>query len=170
MPTDLTSVIAASTRWLQSAYPAPAGALNRALAEAQARQAVTLAAALRFPTGLDVQLLHFLGPSGAHRLDWLTGCDPHPDDAAWRTWVDETVVSWAACLLADGSLVTLAHQALHTSEHHVEAGGLQRLTTPGARDIEAAALLRHPDLLEGIAALHRAQLVELLNVGNAALS
>ncbi|MFB7109142.1 hypothetical protein [Streptomyces sp. NPDC056291] len=169
MPTDLTSVIAASARWLLAAYPAPAGALSKALAEAQARQAVTLAAALRYPTGLDVQLLHLLGPSGAQRLDWVTGCDLYPDGDAWRTWVDETVVSWAACLLADCSLLALAYQALTATEHHAAASGLQRLINPNARDTDAAALLRHPDLLEGIATLYRAQLVELLTVDNAAL-
>ncbi|MGW0994298.1 hypothetical protein ACWD5V_13490 [Streptomyces sp. NPDC002523] len=162
-------VIAASARWLLAAYPAPAGALNGALAEAQARQAAALAAALRYPTSLDVQLLHLLAPSGSHRLDWLTGCDPHPDDFAWRTWVDETVVSWAACLLADPALTTHAHQALKETEHHEEAGGLERLINPGDRDSEAAALLRHPDLLENVASLHRHQLVELLSVGGAEL-
>ncbi|MGW0765264.1 hypothetical protein [Streptomyces sp. NPDC002676] len=169
MPNDLTSVIAASARWLLSAYPAPAGALSRALAEAQARQAAALAAALRYPTTLDVQLLHLLAPSGSHRLDWLAGGDPHPDDTAWRTWVDETVVSWAACLLADTALATRAHQALKETEHHGEAGCLQRLTDPGDRDSEAAVLLRHPDLLETVAGLHRPQLMDLLSVDGAEL-
>jgi hypothetical protein len=163
---DLTPVIAASTRWLLAAYPAPAGALNRALAEAQARQAVTLAAILRYPTDLDVQLLHLLAPSGSHRLDWLTGCEPQPDatgDAAWRTWIDETVVSWAACLLADPALAARA-----VSERHA-ADGLCRLTSPGKRDTEATPLLRHPDLLENIAGLHRPQLTELLSLDSADL-
>ncbi|MGW9032420.1 hypothetical protein ACWGQ5_52380 [Streptomyces sp. NPDC055722] len=164
MPTDLTSVIAASARWLLAAYPAPAGALSRALAEAQARQAVTLAATLRYPTDLDVQLLHLLGPSGTHRLDWATGCERGQEDHGWQTWVDETVVSWAACLLADPALAALARTALTATEHRDEVGGLERLINPTARDAEAAALLRHPDQLEGIAALHRPQLVELLNV------
>ncbi|MFJ9822662.1 hypothetical protein ACIRU3_47325 [Streptomyces sp. NPDC101151] len=168
MPNDLTSVIAASARWLLAAYPAPAGALSQALAEAQARQAATLAAVLRYPTDLDVQLLHLLAPSGSHRLDWLTGYDPHPEDTAWRTWVDETVVSWAACLLADPALATHAHRALRTIEHHA-AGSVQRLTDPGDLDTEAAALLRHPDLLEGIAGLHRPQLMELLTIDSADL-
>lgn len=165
---DLAPVIAASARWLLTAYPAPAGALSRALAEAQARQAATLAATLRYPTSLDVQLLHLLAPSGSQRLDWLTGRDTQPDDTAWRTWVDETVVSWAACLLADPTLAARAQQALPMSEHH-PAGGLQRLTDPGQRDTEAAALLRHPDLLETIADLHRPQLMELLSVDSAEL-
>ncbi|MFB8182247.1 hypothetical protein ACFC8N_40890 [Streptomyces sp. NPDC055966] len=167
MPTDLTPVIAASARWILAAYPPPAGALNRALAEAQARQATTLAATLRYPTTMDVQLLHLLAPSGSARLDWLTAGEPHPDDAdtAWRTWVDETVVSWAACLLADPALAIRADQALAGSEHH--AGGLERLTHPSAHDSEAAALLRHPDLLEDIAALHRPQLVALLEFESA---
>jgi hypothetical protein len=169
VPDDLTPVIAASARWLLAAYPAPAGAFSRALAEAQARQAATLAAVLRYPTSLDAQLLHLLAPSGSHRLDWLTGCDPHPDDCAWRTWVDETVVSWAACLLADPALATRAHQALEETEQHGEAGDLQRLTAPGARDSEAAVLLRHPDLLESVGVLHRSQLIELLGVDRAEL-
>lgn len=172
MPTDLTPVIAASTRWLLAAYPPPKGALSQALAEAQARQAATLAAALRYPTTMDVQLLHLLAPSGSDRLDWLTGCELHSDDpdTAWRTWVEETVVSWAACLLADPVLAVRAHQAVTATEHHTEAGGLQRLTAPSDLDSEAAALLRHPDLLEDIAALHRGQLVELLNVEAAGLA
>ncbi|MEU6324533.1 hypothetical protein [Streptomyces sp. NPDC047009] len=161
MSTDLASVIAASTRWLLAAFPASAGALSRALAEAQARQAVTLAAVLRYPTDMDVQLLHLLGPSGTTRLDWASGCDRRPEDVTWQTWVDEAVVSWAACLLADPAL---ARTALTATEHHTEVGGLERLTNPSGRDAEAAALLRHPDLLEDIAALHRPQLVELLNV------
>jgi hypothetical protein len=169
VPTDLTPVIAASTRWLLAAYPPPAGALSRALAEAQARQAAGLAATLRYPTAMDVQLLHLLAPSGSDRLDWVTGCHPEPDDTVWRTWVDETVVSWAACLLADPSLAALAHQALAATEHRTEAGDLQRLANPGVHDTEAAALLRHPDLLEPIAALHRPQLAELLNVEGAGL-
>ncbi|WP_225835470.1 hypothetical protein [Streptomyces sp. NK08204] len=169
MSDDLTPVIAASTRWLLAAYPAPTGALSRALAEAQARQAATLAATLRYPTSLDVQLLHLLAPSGSDRLDWLTGCDPQPEDLAWRTWVDETVVSWAACLLADPDLAARARQALTATEHHTEVGGVQRLTEPSGRDTEAAALLRHPDLLEGVAGLHRPQLMELLNVDGVGL-
>ncbi|MCX4625161.1 MULTISPECIES: hypothetical protein [unclassified Streptomyces] len=171
MPADLTALIAASARWLTTAYQPPTGALSRALAEAQARQATALAAALCYPTSMDVQLLHLLAPSGSHRLDWLTGCEPHPEDTdtAWRTWVDETVVSWAACLLAEPALATRAHQALAATEHHAETGSLQRLTHPSALDSEAAALLRHPDLLEGIAVLHRPQLLQRLNLHGAEL-
>ncbi|MFI8237321.1 hypothetical protein ACIF83_08685 [Streptomyces sp. NPDC085866] len=170
MNDDLTPVIAASIRWLLAAYPAPGGALSRALAEAQARQAVTLAATLRYPSDLDVQLLHLLAPSGSNRLDRLTGCEPQPDDTAWRSWIDETVVSWAACLLADPALAAHAahHQALTVSEHRA-TGGLRRLTDPGKRDTEAAPLLRHPDLLENIAGLHRPELLELLSVNRAEL-
>ncbi|MFE2587320.1 hypothetical protein [Streptomyces sp. NPDC059378] len=87
-------------------------------------------------------------------------------DAAWRTWVDETVVSWAACLLADPVLAMRSQRALPSDGCHTP-GGLQRLTDPGRRDTEAAALLRHPDLLEGVAALHRAQLMELLSADKA---
>lgn len=161
----LTPVIAACTRWLTSAYPPPAGALNRALAEAQARQAVTLAAHLRYPTELDARLLEFLGPGGADGLDWLTGTDSHagPDDEnAWRTWVDESIVSWAACLLADPTLSARAQHALDQSDQPGRTGALGRLMLPGPRDSEAAVLMRHPDLLEPVAGLHRDALLKLL--------
>ncbi|WP_340373880.1 hypothetical protein U5640_00940 [Streptomyces sp. SS7] len=163
-PTDLTPVAAASARWLLSAYPPPGGALSRALAEAQAHQAGLLAAALRFPTGLDVQLLHLLAPSGSHRLDRLTGHEPPPHDRGWRSWVDEHVVSWAACLLADPALTVHAVRALEGTEHHGTAGHLRRLTEPGTRDLEATVLLRHPDLLETVAALHRPLFLETLSL------
>lgn len=162
---DLTPVIAASARWLLTAYPPPPGALSQALAGAQAGQASTLAASLRYPTSLDVHLLHLLAPSGAHHLDRLTGTHPDTDDTAWRTWVDETVVSWAACLLADTTLAGATAQRAHTTEHPPTApGGLQRLTHPNGRDTDAAVLLRHPDLLEPVAALHRTQLLDLLGL------
>ncbi|WP_033825595.1 hypothetical protein [Kitasatospora sp. MBT63] len=159
MPNGLTPVAAASARWLLNAYPPPPGAFSRVLAEAQARQATALAAALRYPTALDVHLLDLLGPGGADHLDRLTGHAPHPDDTAWRTWVDETVVSWAACLLADP---TLADRALAAAGHHT--GDPRRLTSPNADDTAAAALLRHPDLLEPVAGLHRAGLLDLLDL------
>lgn len=170
VPTDLTPVVAASTRWLLTAYPAPGGALSRALAEAQARQAATLAAGLRYPTAMDVHLLHLLAPSGSDRLDWLTRADPGPGDTddVWRTWVDETVVSWAACLLADPRLAARARQAIAATDHHNATGDVRRLTHPGAHDLQATALLRHPDLLEDVAALHRPRLVELLATEGAA--
>ncbi|MGZ9928777.1 hypothetical protein ACXNSR_02685 [Streptomyces sp. NC-S4] len=166
MSSDLTPVIAAGTRWLLTAFPPAPGAFSRALAEAQARQAVTLAAALRYPTPLDVQLLHLLGPGGSARLDWLTGADHGSDaDAGWRTWVDETVVSWAACLLAAPSLATDAHHLVDRGQ----AGEITRLTRPGDHEHDAAPLLRHPDLLEPVAALHREPLLDLLDKENATL-
>ncbi|WP_046778588.1 hypothetical protein [Streptomyces yangpuensis] len=169
MSAELTPVIAAGTRWLLTAFPPAPGAFSRALAEAQARQAVTLAAALRYPTPLDAQLLHLLGPGGSARLDWLTGAEHSPDspdtDAGWRTWVDETVVSWAACLLATPALATDAHQLVDRGQ----AGELTRLTHPGDHEHDAAPLLRHPDLLEPVAALHRALLLDLLDNENAAV-
>ncbi|MFD7631868.1 hypothetical protein ACFV7Q_38695 [Streptomyces sp. NPDC059851] len=173
MSADLSPVIAAGTRWLLTAFPPAPGAFSRALAEAQARQAVTLAAALRYPTALDAQLLHLLGPGGSARLDWLTGAehdgggDEADADTAWRTWVDETVVSWAACLLADPDLA-LALDAHHVVDRSL-AGEVTRLVRPGNHEHRAAPLLRHPDLLEPIAALHRAPLLDLLDNENAPL-
>ncbi|MGW9070558.1 hypothetical protein ACWGQT_14090 [Streptomyces yangpuensis] len=161
MSADLTPVIAAGTRWLLTAFPPAPGAFSRALAEAQARQAVTLAATLRYPTPLDVQLLNLLGPGGSTRLDWLTGAEHSPDtDADWRTWVDETVVSWAACLLATPALSVDARHLVDRGQ----AGELTRLTHPGDHEHDAAPLLRHPDLLEPVAALHRALLLDLLDL------
>ncbi|NXY95734.1 hypothetical protein HYE82_15320 [Streptomyces sp. BR123] len=160
MSADLAPVIAAGTRWLLTAFPPAPGAYSQALAEAQARQAVTLAAALRYPTALDARLLHLLGPGGSARLDWLTGAEHESDDAgtAWRTWVDETVVSWAACLLADPALAVAAHRVADIGL----AGEVTRLLRPGSREHRAAPLLRHPDLIEPVAALHRVLLQDLL--------
>ncbi|EHN74578.1 hypothetical protein SMCF_5961, partial [Streptomyces coelicoflavus ZG0656] len=108
MHTDLSPVIAATAQWLLRAYPASGGALAGALCEVQARQAVTVAARLRYPTPMDVALLGVAGPGGAARLDRITGADgatpTDPDADAWRTWVDEVVASWAACLLTDQAL------------------------------------------------------------------
>ncbi|MEU6944764.1 hypothetical protein ABZ957_05875 [Streptomyces sp. NPDC046316] len=166
MSADLTPVIAAGSRWLLTAFPPSSGAFSQALAEAQARQAVTLAAALRYPTPLDAELLHLLGPGGSARLDRLTGADQGDDaDAGWRTWVDETVVSWAACLLASPALAFDAHRLVD----HGQAGAFARLTRPGDHEQDAAPLLRHPDLLEPVAALHRAPLLDLLDNESAAL-
>ncbi|MFD7256590.1 hypothetical protein [Streptomyces sp. NPDC059874] len=166
MSADLAPVIAAGTRWLLTAFPPAPGAYSQALAEAQARQAVTLAAALRYPTPLDAQLLHLLGPGGSARLDWLSSADHGGDaDAGWRTWVDETVISWAACLLADPALAVDAHRLVDRGQ----VGEVSRLTTPGDHERDAAPLLRHPDLLEPVATLHRALLLGLLDNENAAL-
>ncbi|MGO4456464.1 hypothetical protein AB4039_03890 [Streptomyces sp. M-16] len=166
MSADLAPVIAAGTRWLLTAFPPAPGAFSGALAEAQARQAVTLAAALRYPTPLDAELLHLLGPGGSARLDWLTGSDHGGDaDADWRTWVDETVVSWAACLLAAPALAVDAHHLVDRGQ----AGEVTRLTRPGDHEHDAAPLLRHPDLLDPVAALHRGLLLDLLDNENAAL-
>ena len=57
MSADLAWVIAATAQWLVRAYPASGGALAGTLAEVQARQAVTVAAWLRYPTSLDTGLL-----------------------------------------------------------------------------------------------------------------
>ncbi len=62
--------------------PARRGALQRALAEGQARQAVTLAAVLRYPTELDAGLVALTGAGGTGRLDWITGADTPADPAA----------------------------------------------------------------------------------------
>ncbi|MET9963733.1 hypothetical protein ABZ128_32460 [Streptomyces sp. NPDC006326] len=171
MPTDfsLSPLIAATAQWLTRAYPSGRGALERSLAEVQSRQAVTLAAWLRYPTELDVQLVALTGPGGSDRLDWITGADAHttgtgdPQEHAWRSWVDEVVASWAACLLSVPSLAAAAAQAVSGTDH---VGTLpvafRRLTEPASGDRQAAALLRHPDLLAPIAELHREPLLTRL--------
>jgi hypothetical protein len=165
---DLSPVIAATTHWLLCAYPAAGGVFSGTLAEAQARQATTVAAWLRYPTELDAGLVTMVGPGGSARLDWLAGAEvatPHEGEHAWRSWVDEVVASWAACLLADHALATAAVAAVRGSEH---TSGIQcefrRLLRPDERDRRAAALLRHPDLLAPVADLHREQLRERLDV------
>ncbi|MBT2478843.1 hypothetical protein [Streptomyces sp. ISL-94] len=176
MPSDLSlsPLIAATTHWLIRAYPSGGGAFQRGLVEAQARQAVTLAAWLRYPTELDAQLVALSGPGGSDRLDWITGADaadafalPEEEQSqrAWRTWVDEVVVSWAACLLGAPALATAAQALTSTERAAAVAVAFRRLTEPGDDDRHAATLLRHPDLLAPIAELHRAALLERLGAG-----
>jgi hypothetical protein len=166
---DLSAVIAATAQWLLRAYPPAPGAFSSALAEVQARQSATVAAWLRYPTTWDASLLGMVGPGGSAHLDWLAGVDTMPgQETAWRTWVDEVVASWAACLLADGDLAAAAVVALTGSAH---LSGLEcefrRLTNPDERDRQAAVLLRHPDLLAPVADLHRAQLLQRLDADSA---
>ncbi|MGR4854081.1 hypothetical protein [Streptomyces sp. LARHCF252] len=171
MQTDLSPVIAATAQWLTRAFPASGGALASALCEVQARQAVTVAAWLRYPTEMDAGLLGMAGPGGSGRLDWVTGADAAPgddgDDAhAWRTWVDEVVVSWAACLLTDPELADRAVAALAEGSHSTGTPAeFRRLVAPDDGDRRAAALLRHPDLLAPVAGLHHSQLLDRLHPG-----
>ncbi|GAA0517520.1 hypothetical protein GCM10011581_21690 [Saccharopolyspora subtropica] len=168
MSADLSPIIAATTRWLVGAYPAPgAGAFSRALAEVQAKQAVTVAAWLRYPTAVDAGLVVMAGPGGSAHLDRLAGAaEHHPDDAehAWRTWVDEVVASWATCLLADPQLAAEAVAALAAEHGSPLSHGFRRLLDPGEQDRRAAALLRHPDLVAPVADLHRGHLYARLGV------
>ncbi|HWS39018.1 MAG TPA: hypothetical protein VN408_40535 [Actinoplanes sp.] len=177
--TALSPVIAASTHWLARAYPGgEANTVSHTLAELQARQAITVAAWLRYPTEIDAALVAIAGPGGSAILDWRAGSEPEDefaDGEGWRTWVDEVVVSWAACLLADPLLARRGVDAVIAAipvpdqrpRPHGRRGGLpnefRRLLQPDARDREAAALLRHPDLLDPIAAMHRDQLLYLLD-------
>ncbi|GAA2722156.1 MULTISPECIES: hypothetical protein [Streptomyces] len=168
MSADLTPLIAATTQWLTRAYAPTGGALSAALAQTQARQAVTAAAWLRYPTELDAALVVVAGPGGSARLDWISGADCTDLDTdgahAWRTWVDEVVASWAACLLSDPALARTAAAAAAGTDH---AGGLpvdfRRLTAPDDGDRRAAALLRHPDLVAPLADLHRPALLQHLD-------
>ena len=175
---ELSPVIAASTHWLARAYPpAAADSATHSLVELQARQAVTVAAWLRYPTPMDASLVAIAGPGGSAVLDWRAGSEPDDgmaEDEGWRTWVDEVVVSWAACLLADPALARRAVAAVAAAvpergdrpqPHPRRAGltnGFRRLTAPDDGDRAAAVLLRHPDLLEPISSMHRADLRYLL--------
>ncbi|MFI7356059.1 hypothetical protein ACIBTP_19190 [Streptomyces avidinii] len=172
---SLSPLIAATAHWLTQAYPADGGALQRGLAEAQARQAVTVAAWLCYPTELDARLVLLTGPGGSDRLDRITGTDARvrtagddPDrereDEAWRSWVDEVVASWAACLLSRPDLAAAATRALARTDHGSSVPlSFHRLTRPRAADREAAVLMRHPDLLTPIARLHRPRLLARLD-------
>lgn len=179
---ELSPVIAASTHWLSRAYPAGSpDTIAHTLSELQARQAITVAAWLRYPTEIDAALVAIAGPGGSAVLDWRVGSEPDDEEAeeeGWRTWVDEVVVSWAACLLADPMLARRGVDAVAAAvpagsvddrlrPHPRRAGGLpnefRRLLNPDARDREAAVLLRHPDLLEPVAELHRDTLLYLLD-------
>jgi hypothetical protein len=190
--TALSPVIAASTHWLARAYPGgESNTVAHTLAELQARQAVTVAAWLRYPTEIDAALVAIAGPGGSAILDWKAGSEPEDefaDGEGWRTWVDEVVVSWAACMLADPLLArrgvdsviaAMPVQQDHRPRPHARrAAGLgsgmptefRRLLLPDARDREAAALLRHPDLLDPIAAMHRDTLLYLLDAEPAGLA
>ncbi|MEV4232866.1 hypothetical protein AB0J81_38550 [Streptomyces bobili] len=179
MRADLSPLIAATTQWLTRAYPACGGALASALCEVQARQAVTVAAWLRYPTVMDAALVGMAGPGGSARLDWISGTDTdgtgtHADadgSDAWRSWVDEVVASWAASLLTDPELAVLAVAGLHGGDHTTGVPmEFRRLISPDARDREAAALLRHPDLLAPVSELHGTQLTELLGPGQALIA
>lgn len=171
MHKELSPLIAATTQWLTRAYPAGGGALDAALCAAQAHQAVTVAAWLRYPTPMDAALVGVAGPGGSARLDWITGSDeaPVPDEYAWRTWVDEVVASWAAVLLTDPDLARDAVTAVTSPSARRHTGAspaaFRRLLTPDENDRRAAALLRHPDLLASVAELHHAGLLDALTPG-----
>lgn len=161
MSAHLAPIIAATTRWLITAYPSTGGAFSRTLAEAQARQAVGVAARLRYPSAVDAELLELTGPGGAGHLDSLAGLEPDDEDS-WRTWVDEVVASWACCLLANPALAVRAVAALPANQGAMPEQDFRRLTEPGPREREASALLRHPDLLSPIAELHSSELEAVL--------
>ncbi|MFE9773201.1 hypothetical protein ACFYOV_16280 [Streptomyces sp. NPDC005931] len=188
MHADLSPVIAATAQWLTRSFPSPGGALASALCEVQARQAVTVAARLRYPTAMDAALVHLAGPGGSSRLDWVTGADTADggDAHAWRTWVDEVVASWAACLLADPELAAVAVAALatgHDAEGRSRGGSVtgsgtgscrpaefRRLLAPDDTDRRAASLLRHPDLIAPVAELHLSHLLDRLNRGHSLIA
>ncbi|MET9800650.1 hypothetical protein [Streptomyces sp. NPDC006368] len=165
MSPDLSPLIAATAQWLTRAYPSGGGALESALAGVQARQAVTVAAWLRYPTEMDAALVAFAGPGGSARLDWITGADGDATagEDPWRTWVDEVVASWAAALLSTPGLAATAMGVLVASGRmDGPPVDFRRLVTPDEHDRRAASLLRHPDLLAPIADLHRAELLDRL--------
>ncbi|RKT89130.1 hypothetical protein SAMN05421805_12817 [Saccharopolyspora antimicrobica] len=171
MSAALSPIIRATAHWLANAYPAPAdGALSRALVQAQADQAVTAAAWLRYPTPVDTDLVLIAGPGGSSRLDVLIAGNataPGAEDHAWRTWVDEVVASWAACLLGEPPLAAKAVDVLVSRNGPAAPDHFRRLTSPSERELDAAALLRHPDLLAPLAELHRRSLHEALSTSGA---
>lgn len=168
-PSDhLAPVIAASAEWLVRVYAADSSPVLAALAAVQARQAATVAAWLRYPTGIDAALVHMAGPGGAARLDALVA-PLLPDADHWRSWVDEVVVSWAACVLAEADVARAAVSAVAATEHVTGLSlDFRPLLAPDRAEARAGALLRHPDLLHPVASLHRAELLSRLGFGEAA--
>jgi len=168
----LAPVITASAEWLERAYAATSSPVLAVWAGIQARQATTVAAWLRYPTVVDAALVAMAGPGGAGRLDALVASVPAPAESApaepWRSWVDEVVVSWAACLLTDAEVARDAVAAAATTEH---AAGLaldfRALLRPDTIDARAAALLRHPDLVRPVAGLYRTELLARVRSGEA---
>jgi hypothetical protein len=168
---DLSPVIAASSHWLARAYP-PAAPDSDAHARADhlARQAVTAAAWLRYPTAMDAALVAIAGPGGSALLDWRAGSEPDDEEAAeegWRTWVDEVVVSWAACLLADPELARRAVDAVIAAvprDRPRPGEPFGKLLRADEADLAATVLMRHPDLLEPVAGMHREDLHYLLGI------
>lgn len=160
----LAPVIAASAEWLERVFAASASPLLAARAQIQARQATTVAAWLRYPTQIDAALLSIAGPGGAARLDALVaGWDPPAQP--WRSWVDEVVVSWAACVLTDADLAQVAVAAATATEHVAGlALDFRPLLHPDRIEARAAALLRHPDLLRPVVGLHRDELLARLDL------
>src|SRR5690348_18309975 len=72
---------------------------------------------------MDAALVAIAGPGGSAVLDWRVGSEPEDEDAeeeGWRTWVDEVVVSWAACLLADPMLARRGVDAVAAAVPSVE--------------------------------------------------
>jgi hypothetical protein len=161
MSLRLVPLIGACATWLDQGFGPGTSPLSAALAQVQTRQAVTVAAWLRYPTELDAALVELTGPRpGA----LAAGPAEHGEPAEpWRSWVDETVVSWAACLLTHRGLARLAATAASSTEH---ARGLsvsfRSLVDPDERERRAAALLRHPDLVGPVADLHRNGLLSRL--------
>lgn len=161
MSQRLVPLIGACATWLDHAFGPGRSPLLAALAQVQTRQAVTVAAWLRYPTELDAALVELTGP-GPNALAARPAERGEPAEP-WRSWVDETVVSWAACLLTDREL---AHRAVITAGHTEHAEGLsvcfRSLLDPDERERRAGTLLRHPDLVGPIAALHRTGLLSRL--------
>ncbi|CAM5235717.1 hypothetical protein SVIOM342S_03489 [Streptomyces violaceorubidus] len=162
--------IAATAQWLTRAYPASGGALADALCEAQARQAVTVVARLRYPTPMDVALLGVAGPGGSARADRVTGADGATSAYRTRTpggpgWTRSSPAGRPVCWPTP-ALAWLAVAAL--AEGGPSAGTpaeFRRLLAPGDADRRAAALLRNPDLVAPVAALHHAGLMARLDPG-----
>jgi hypothetical protein len=127
---------------MSRAFPSGGGVMDSALSHAQAHQAVTLAASLRYPTPVDAALVAVTGAGG--------------------------FASWAACLLADPELASTAVAALGDGgDGDGTPSGFRRLVEPDEHDRRAGALLRHPDLLEPVADLHRSALLSRLCAGPA---
>lgn len=152
--------------------PPATGPLNQALAEAQAGHAATIAAALRYPTALDAELLDLLGPGGSgqaglrHRRRRTPADGRHPR-LAHPGRRDRRQLGGLPAGRRRPRRPGRRLPGRHPPRPRQRGRRAPASTIPSPRDHRAAPLLRHPDFLGPIADLHRETLLSLLGAAPA---